>query len=114
MTNEDIPSSLFNKYQNKYLLQSTRKKASKKHPLKGAINTRIRKEIKKVIRVEYSDMVMKKDKYITFQKYKNKTSKYSDAIIKSKEPEYEPEKKMMIRMIHGSLSTCEKLNRLVE
>jgi len=45
MTNEDIPSSLFNKYQNKYLLQSTRKKASKKHPFKGVINTTIRKEI---------------------------------------------------------------------
>ena len=114
MEKETIHTPLFNRYQNRYLLQSTRKKTSKKNSFKGVINTRIRMEVKKTIRTEYQESVLKKDRYDMVKKYQTKISKYSDAIIRSKDPEHEAERKMMIRMIHGSLPTCNKINRLVE
>ena len=48
------------------------------------------------------------------KKYKPKTSKHSTQIIRTKMYTYENERKMMIRMIHDSLPTCEKINRIVQ
>ena len=56
---------------------------------------------------------MNKEKYDTIKKYKPKTSKHSTQIIRTKMYTYESERKMMIRMIHDSLPTCEKINRIV-
>ena len=111
---EDVFSSPFNKHQNEYLVQSTRKKATKKNTFKGVINTRVRKTIKQIIRTDYAQAIIRKDKYETIQKYQTKTSKHSDFIIRSKMFTYEPEKNLMVKMLHGSLPTCEKMNRLVE
>ena len=108
----DIPRKICNKYQNEYILLSTRKKKTKiPHP--NIIHTRIRKEIKKEIRTQESNELMKKPKYKSLEKYKNQISKYSYEIIKSKKGNTEPERKMMIRLIHESLPTCEKMNRLI-
>ena len=65
------------------------------------------------MRKDYSESVLKKEKYDLIKKYEGKTSKHSTAIIRTKQYGYEEEKKLMIRMIHGSIPTCEKINRIV-
>jgi hypothetical protein len=114
MLKPDIHTIPFNKYQNEFLIQSTRKKVSKKNSFKGVINTRVRKELKKIIRVDFAEDTLSKDKYDTLKQYEGKISKNTTHIMKTKLHTVEKEKKMMIRMIHGSLPTCEKINRLVQ
>ena len=114
MFKPEIYSIPFNPYQNEFLLQSTRKKVSKKSSFKGIINTRVRKEIKKKIRVAYAEETLSKEKYDTLKKYEGKVSKLTSHIMKTKLHTVEAQKKMMIRMIHGSLPTCEKMDRLVK
>jgi hypothetical protein len=108
----DIPRKYFNKYQSDYLITSTRKRKSK-NPHPDIIHTRIRKELKKEIRTQEINELMKKPKYNVLEKYKNQISKHSYEIIKSKTGNTESERKMMIRLIHESLPTCEKMNRLI-
>jgi hypothetical protein len=108
----DTPRKICNKYQNEYIILSKRKRKTKiPHP--EIIHTRIRKEIKKEIRSQETNELMKKPKYSTLEKYKNQISKYSYEIIKLKIGNTESERKMMIRLIHESLPTCEKMNRLI-
>jgi hypothetical protein len=75
MLKSNIYTPLFNKYQNEFLIQSTRKNATKKNSFKGVINTRVRKEIKKTIRVTYAADIHKKEKYDIIKKYESKTGK---------------------------------------
>ena len=102
----------FNKYQNEFILHTTRKNKTKK-PYINLINTRVRKEIKKIIRTKKSENIFKKKKYDMYNKYISKISAHSYNIIKTKAFRFEKEKKMMIQMIHQSLPVCEKINRLV-
>jgi hypothetical protein len=55
-----------------------------------------------------------KERYDVIKQYKEETSKLSDEIFRDKRPELENSKKMMSRMIHGLLPTCEKINQLIE
>ena len=111
---EDTPifTPLLNPYHNQFVLRTTRKKKSK-YATKPIINTSIRKEIKQLTRDEIIKKVYGKDKYVDIIKYESKISKLSSSIIKTKLFTFEDEKKQMIRMIHGGLPTCEKMNRLV-
>ena len=105
----------FNPYQNEYVLQSTRKKKTKKNLDKpDVINTRIRKTINRIVREDYNNNILKKDKYDNIKKYESKTSKHSTQIIRTKMFSFEESRKMMIKMVHESLPTCEKINRIVE
>ena len=115
MEKQDIPKSRFNRYQNEYIIQSTRKKVTKKNLDKPEIiNTRVRKTIKKIVREDYNNNLLKKEKYDKLKKYNEKTSKYSTQILRSKMYTYENARKMMVKMIHESLPTCEKINNIVK
>lgn len=103
-----------NKFQNKYLLKTTRKKKQKKNQIPEIINTRIRPEIKRIIKEKDIKTTMSKPKYDSLHKHKEQISSLSDEILKNKQYEKEPARKMMVRMVHGTLPTCEKLNRLVK
>ena len=97
------------------LYKTLKKKKTKKNMHKpDIINTRVRKTIKEIIREEYNNTIMKKEKYDTIKKYSSKTSKHSTQIIRTKMYTYENERKMMVRMIHNSLPICEKINRIVK
>ena len=97
------------------LYKTLKKKKTKKNMHKpDIINTRVRKTIKEIIREEYNNTIMKKEKYDTIKKYSSKTSKHSTQIIRTKMYTYENERKMMVRMIHDSLPICEKINRIVK
>jgi hypothetical protein len=110
----EIKVPIINKYQNKYLIKSTRKKSIKKGNKDQVINTRIRTTIKKQIRTQFSSNVFDKEWYDIIKQYKEETSKLSDKIFRDKRLELENSQKMISRMIHGSLPTCEKINRLIE
>ena len=111
---EDIYTPKLNKYMNEFLLVSTRKNKTKKSKeYKQVINTRVRKEVKDMLREEARINLLKKEKYSTLHQYMSNISKNSQMLIKSKMHIYEDSKKMMIRMIHQSLPTCDKMYRLV-
>jgi hypothetical protein len=74
------------------------------------INTRIRTIIKEQIRTQFSSNVYDKERYDIIKQYKEETSKLSDEIFRDKRSELENGRKMMSRMIHGLLPTCEKIN----
>ena len=103
----------FNKFQNEFILHTTRKRKTKKETPEF-VNTRVRKEIKKMIRINEADNILKKPKYDKIKKYDSKISNHTYNIIKTKAHRYEKEKKMMIQMIHQSLPLCEKINNLVQ
>jgi hypothetical protein len=109
---EETRVPYINKYHNKYILRSTRMKKSKNGDPSEVINTRIRSNIKDKIREKFSKNILNKPKYEFFD---NKNiSKYSTELLRDKHPEREEARKMMSRMIHQSLPTCEKLKRLVD
>ena len=85
MERQDLPKSIFNKYQNEYIKQSTRKKVTKKSIDKPEIiNTRVRKTIKKIVREEYNNNLLRKEKYDKLKKYSEKTSKFLTQILDQK------------------------------
>src|SRR5271163_4144405 len=102
------------KYHNKYILKSNRKKTTKKRDKNLIINTRVRKTIKETIRNDFSEEVWKKDKYNNIKQYKESINKMSIEILRDKSSDRESGRKMMMRMIHGTLPTCEKINKLVQ
>ena len=53
ISQENIYTPLINRYYNKYVLVSTRKKKSKKNPENIIINTRTRQSLKNIIRDDY-------------------------------------------------------------
>ena len=109
---EEIHTPRLNKFMNNYVIATTRKYKSAKMS-KQIINTRIRKEIKEQIRIDTKDALLKKEKYEIYNQYKSKISQNSQFIMKTKMHTYEDSKKMMIRMIHQTLPTCDKMYRLV-
>jgi len=102
------------KYHNKYILKSNRKKTTKKGDKNLIINTRVRKTVKETIRNDFSEEVWKKDKYNNIKQYKESINKMSTEILRDKSPDRESGRKMMMRMLHGTLPTCEKIDRLVQ
>jgi len=102
------------KYHNKYIIKSNRKKTTVKGDKDQIINTRVRKTLKDIVRKEYSEGVWQKEKYDNIKKYKDNISKMSTDILRDKDPARESGRKMMMRMLHGTLPTCEKIDRLVQ
>ena len=110
----DLFTPILNQYHNKYVIKSTRKKKTKKIPQpQFIINSRIRNTIKDIIRKDFSDKVFDKNKYKIFEENKEHISGLSTDLLRDKTPDREHGRKMMMRMIHGTLPTCEKLDRLV-
>jgi len=113
-TQPDIPTPKFNKYQNKYLLHSTRKTKTKDPNHKEVINSRIRPILKEIIREEHTKKLMKKPKYDKIKRYQENTNKMSTSLIRDKLPKREKTRTFMVKMIHEALPTCKKMNKLVE
>jgi hypothetical protein len=57
----EIKVLIINKYQNKYLIKSTKKKSIKKGNKDQVINTRIRTTIKEQIRIQFSSNIFDKE-----------------------------------------------------
>ena len=110
---QDIKTPSVTKYHNKYILKSTRKKNTAKGNTNTIINTRIRSSIKEMIRNKNTEEIIKKEKYNIIRE-NTSISGLSSEIFRDKNPSREDGRKMMMRMIHGTLPTCEKINRLVE
>src|SRR5271163_859911 len=102
------------KYHNKYILKSNKKKTTMKGDKNLIINTRVRKTVKETIRNDFSEEVWKKDKYNNIKQYKESINKMSTEILRDKSLDRESGRKMMMRMLHGTLPTCEKIDRLVQ
>jgi hypothetical protein len=100
-------------YEGKYVLKSTREKASKKDDFKGHISENLRGEIKMRLRKEYAYGFNSKK----FQKKwrNNETiSPKSWALTRSKKYEHEWSKKQMIRMHHNDLPQSGRLYHYIE
>lgn len=56
----DLQASLYNKYQNKYMIKSTRKRATNISDFKGVIDSKIRKTLKRKLEVNMEIKYLKK------------------------------------------------------
>ena len=112
--NPNIFTPKFNKYQNTFLLHSTRQKKLKDSNYNQTINSRIRHTLKETIRDQFSNKLLKKEKYNKLNKNKENINKLSQTLIRDKLPENEKARTFMVRLLHGALPTCEKMDRLVK
>jgi hypothetical protein len=108
----DLKRPEFTKEHNLFVLKSIRKKSSHISDFKGFHNSRIRKNLKKQQRIEYATKLFKeKSEKYDWWVDNPVISKLSCEIIKNPQYKYHNEKKFMIRMIHQTLPTCEKMYR---
>ena len=64
--------------------------------------------LKETIRDQFSNKLLKKEKYNKLNKNKKNINKLNQTLIRDKLPENEKARTFMIRLLHGALPTCEK------
>ena len=97
----------FNKYQNPFVLCTTRKRNVDlvQDPV---INTCVRATLKKHLLQQATTKLLHKPKYESYTEHKYDISKLSYNLMKSQNHTHEPFKKHMSRILHNTLPVCSK------